>query len=69
MTRSNETMRYHCIAIIVDAAGSDVLAHAQDFFGARLDAALPCPGDLVRYGESITPRGVRALAWAIHRAE
>ena len=50
---------------ITDAAGFDVLAHAQDFFGARLDAALPCPGDVVRYRESITPRGTRALAWAI----
>ena len=52
---------------IVDAAGFDVLAHAHDFFGARLDDALPCPGDTVRYRESVTPRGTRALAWAIER--
>ena len=53
---------------ITDTTGSDVLAHAQDFFGARLTDALPCPGDIVRYRESITPRGTRALAWALERA-
>lgn len=50
---------------IVDSGGADVLAHAQDFFGARLEEALPCPGDVVRYRERVTPRGTRALAWTI----
>lgn len=52
---------------IATMSGTDVLAHAQDFFGARLDEALPCPGDIVRYREAVTPRGCRALAWTIDR--